>query len=66
MSIELPTTVVYAYPQGGSPFAFGMGPVVNPYVDEMLIAANMFQNASASLYNGQGIWNAFRGGNSLK
>lgn len=66
MAIELPATVIYAYPQGGSPYAYGVGETVDPFLDGMLVAQNMYQNASALLYNGRGVWDAFRTGNTLK
>ncbi|WP_242201959.1 MULTISPECIES: lipid II-degrading bacteriocin [unclassified Pseudomonas] len=66
MTNELPATVIYAYPPEGSPYSYGVGVVVNPFMDDMLIAQNMFQNASEALYNGSGIWGAFETRSTLK
>lgn len=66
MTIELPATVIYAYPPEGTPYSYGVGPVVDPLLDEMMAAHNMYMNGSAALYNGPGIWDAFRTGSTLK
>lgn len=76
MAIELPASVIYAYPQGGTPYSIGAGNVIDPssdpLMDHMILGQIIFENASAVLFNGDalwraaGAWRADGSGNSLK
>lgn len=58
MAIELPASVIYAYPQTGIPYAINAGQPMNPLVDDIMDARILFENAEALLFNGEELWRA--------